>query len=75
MQHTLKISAIGNSFGVILPKEILAKLRVGKGDQVFVTETPNGFAVSRHDEAFAQKMALAEEIMREDRDVLAMLAK
>ncbi len=75
MHHTLKISQIGNSLGVILPKEMLAKLRVGKGDQLFITETPEGFQIQEHDVEFARQMDLAEEIMREDRDVLALLAK
>lgn len=75
MTQTLKITQIGNSLGVILPKELLAKLRVNKGDQLYVSETPNGITVSAYDAEFAKQMELAEEIMREDRDVLALLAK
>jgi putative addiction module antidote len=75
MIQTLKITQIGNSLGVILPKELLAKLRVDKGDQLYVTEVPGGFQIQEYESDFARKMALAEEIMREDRDVLAMLAK
>ena len=41
----LKITLIGNSFGVILPKEALAKLKVTGGDAVFITETPDGFQI------------------------------
>lgn len=75
MLHTLKITQIGNSLGVILPKEVLARLDMGKGDHIFVTETTGGIQLTKHDDAFARKMALAEELMHEDRDVLAMLAK
>lgn len=75
MHQTLKISAIGNSLGVILPKEMLAKLRVGKGDQLYATETPDGFEIRLRDPAFVEQMELAEIIMREDRDMLALLAK
>ncbi|MFC7337164.1 AbrB/MazE/SpoVT family DNA-binding domain-containing protein [Haloferula chungangensis] len=72
---TLKITNIGNSAGIILPKELLEKLRVGKGDQLFVTETPNGIELTPYDEEFSLQMELAEQIMREDRDVLRKLAQ
>ena len=75
MNKALKITRIGNSAGVILPKEILAKLRADVGDSVFVTETPDGFSVTAHDPEFERQMALAEEIMRENRDILRALAK
>jgi putative addiction module antidote len=68
-------TSIGNSAGVILPKEVLEKLRVGKGDTLFLTETPTGYSVSAFDEEFALQMQLAEQIMREDRDVLHQLAQ
>ncbi|MGH6853583.1 MAG: AbrB/MazE/SpoVT family DNA-binding domain-containing protein, partial [Methylocella sp.] len=42
----LKIAPIGNSFGAILPKETLAKLKVAGGDAVFITETPDGFRIT-----------------------------
>ena len=70
----LKITAIGNSAGIILPKELLEKLRVSKGDTLTVTETPNGVSLSAYDSEFEEAMALVEEIMREDRDVLRKLA-
>ena len=69
------ITAIGNSAGVILPKEVLAKLRVGKGDDVFFTETPEGILITPYDAEFAEQMDAAEIVMREDRDVLKILAK
>lgn len=75
MTAKLKITSIGNSAGVILPKEVLEKLRVEKGDTLFLTETPTGFAVSAFDDEFSLQMSLAEEIMREDRDVLRKLAQ
>jgi putative addiction module antidote len=75
MVTSLKITTIGNSAGVILPKELLEKLRVTKGDTVTVTETADGFAVHPFDPDFATAMELAEEIMREDRDVLRKLAQ
>ena len=71
----LKITQIGNSVGVVLPKDLLAKLRVDKGDTLTVTETPDGIALSAFDEEFATQMELAEKVMREDRDVLRKLAQ
>ena len=70
----LKITAIGNSAGVILPKELLARLRVDKGDELFVTETPDGIKLMPHDPVFAQQMEVAERVMREDRAMLRKLA-
>ena len=75
MQQTLKITGIGNSLGVVLPKEMLAKLRVGKGDQLYATETPNGFEIAVRNAEFVRQMEAAEYVMRKHRDVLAMLAK
>jgi putative addiction module antidote len=70
----LKITTIGNSVGVVLPKELLARLRVEKGDELFVTETPDGIKLMPHDPVFAQQMEVAERIMREDRAMLHKLA-
>lgn len=75
MNQTLKITSIGNSAGVILPKEILEKLRVSKGDQLFVTETPNGIELSAHDAAVQRQMEVAERVMRENRNLLRKLAQ
>lgn len=75
MTNTLKITAIGNSFGVILPKEILEKLRVSKGDSLLAIETPNGIELSTFDPIVARQIEVAERIMREDRDVLRKLAE
>jgi len=73
--HALKITTIGNSSGVVLSKEIMEKLRVKKGDTLYLTEDTNGFHITPYDKDFVQQMAMAEEIMREDRDVLKVLAK
>lgn len=70
----LKIIAVGNSAGVLLPKELLAHLRVGKGDSLYVAETPDGIKLMPHDPALAAQMEVAERIMREDRAVLRKLA-
>jgi putative addiction module antidote len=71
----LKVTTVGNSIGVVLSKDLLAKLRVEKGDTLYISETPNGIELSAYDPEFAEQMDAAEAIMREDRDVLKKLAE
>ena len=72
---TVKVTTVGNSAGVVLPKDILAKLRVRKGDTLYVLETPGGVELTPFRPDFAQQMDLAQEVMRENRDVLHKLAE
>ena len=72
---TLKITSIGNAAGVLLPKEILTKLQANKGDVLHVIETENGIELTPYDPEFDVQMAVAEEIMHENRDLLRRLAK
>ncbi len=73
--NTAKVTTVGNSVGISLPKEVLAMLRVSKGDTLYLTETPDGVLLTPYDPAFAEIMEAAEVVMREDRDVLKVLAK
>ena len=73
--HALKLTQIGNSVGLILPKEVLARLKLEKGDMVFVTETPDGVAMRPYDPAFEEQMDAARSIMKKRRAVLHELAK
>lgn len=75
MNKPVKIIKVGNSAGIILPKDVLAKLRVSPGDNLYLTETANGYHLTPSDPGFEAKMALAETIMREDRDILRVLAQ
>ena len=75
MNMSLKLSKIGNSTGVILPKELLARLRVELGDTIYATETPEGVRLTAYNPGFESKMAAVEKIMREDRDILRVLAQ
>jgi putative addiction module antidote len=75
MNTELKIRKIGNSAGVVLPKDLLARLRVGPGDMIYATESPDGIRLTAANPDFEAKMKLAESIMREDRDILRVLAK
>ena len=71
----LKLTSIGNSAGVILPKELLARLRLEKGDELYALETPDGIKLTPHDPEFAAQMEVAEQVMREHRDLLRKLAQ
>lgn len=75
MNMQLKITKIGNSAGIILPKELLARLRVESGDTIYASETPDGVRLTASNPDFATKMELAEAIMRDDRDILRVLAQ
>ncbi len=72
---TLKLKAVGNSTGVILPKEILAKLHVEKGDNLYVVETADGIELTPYDPEFERQMETARIIAKKRRSVLRELAK
>jgi len=72
---TLKITQIGNSMGVILPKEVLARLKLEKGDTLFLTDAPGGVTLTPYDAAFESQMQSARQIMKSRRAVLRELAK
>jgi putative addiction module antidote len=71
----LKITTIGNSAGVILPKELLARLRVEKGDELYAVETPDGVRLSVFDPTLAAQMEVAEDVMHRRRALLHKLAQ
>jgi len=73
--NLLKITTVGNSAGVVLPREILDRLHVEKGDSLYALETPNGIELTPYNPEFAKQMEAAEQVMREDRDVLRRLAE
>ena len=75
MARRLKVTTVGNSTGIVLPKDILEKLRVSKGDSLYAIETPYGFELTSYDPEVAKQMEIAEKVMREDRDVLRKLAE
>ena len=71
----LKITRIGNSLGVILPRDLLTRLKLDKGDSVFVTETPDGYRLSPYDPAFAEQMQTARDLMKKRRNAVHELSK
>jgi putative addiction module antidote len=72
---TVKLTTVGNSVGIVIPREILAKLRVEKGDMLYVLETPGGIQLTPYNPDFERQLRVAEEVMRENRDVLRKLAE
>lgn len=73
--HALKLTQIGNSVGLILPKEVLARLKLEKGDTVFVTETPEGVAMTPYDPSLEEQIEAGRAFMRDFRDTFHELAK
>jgi putative addiction module antidote len=71
----LKLTTIGNSVGAVFPKEALAKLNVGKGDTLFLTESPDGYRLTPYNPDFEAQMNAARAIMKKRRNALRELAK
>lgn len=72
----LKVTQVGNSLGFILPKEMVALLKVEKGDSLFFTEAPGRcYTMSPYDPAVEEQLELGREFMREFRDTFRQLAK
>lgn len=69
------VTKIGNSTGVILPKEVVSHLKVKPGDSVFLTEKPDGYAVTVYDPEFAEQMEIGRKGMAQYRNTLRELAK
>jgi len=75
MATAVKVTQIGNSVGIVLPREILSELHVEKGDTLLITSTPDGVQLTSYEPDFANKVAVFEKVMRDNRDVLRKLAE
>ena len=73
--ESLTIRAVGNSSGVVLPKELLDGLNLKQGDKLFVSKIPDGLVLRQFDEVFAKQMEMAREVMRRRKHVLRELSK
>ncbi len=71
----LRLTSIGNSAGLVLPKEVLARLKLDKGDAVYLTESPDGYRLTPYDPDFEAQMTAARQIMKKRRAALRELAK
>lgn len=72
---TLKITQIGNSLGLILPREIVERLRLAKGESVSVVETPQGIEITPYDPDFDKKLEAARKVTKRYRNALRELGK
>jgi putative addiction module antidote len=75
MPTQAKILTIGSSAGIVLTKEIMARLKVQKGDTLYISETANGIELTPYDQDFAEEMEAGRKVMRKHRDVLRKLAQ
>lgn len=75
MTTTVKVTTVGNSVGIVLPKDMLARLNIQKGDTLYVTETPDGVQLTPYNAEFDATMKTAHDVMRRYRDTLKKLAE
>jgi len=73
--NTLKITQIGNSLGVILPKNVVAKLKAEKGDTLYLVPTEDGYELTPYNQEFAEQVEAAEVIAKQYKNTLRQLAK
>ena len=73
--HTLKLTTIGSSTGAVFPKELLTQLKLEKGDQVYVVETPDGMLLTPYDPTIKEQLEIGRDFMREYRDTFRVLAE
>jgi len=73
--HKLKLTAIGTSTGAIFPKELLAQMKLEKGDQVYAVETPDGILLTPYDPTIQDQLDIGRDFMKKYRDTFKVLAK
>lgn len=71
----LKVTAVGNSLGVVLPREALARMKLAKGDTLYITETPDGYRLTPYSPEFETQMEAARKLMKKRRAALHELAR
>lgn len=70
----LKLTAVGTSTGVVIPKEMLNRMKVARGDKLHVVETPDGYLLTPYDPAIAAQVEAGREFMKEYRETFKVLA-
>ncbi|MBV5272694.1 MAG: AbrB/MazE/SpoVT family DNA-binding domain-containing protein [Lamprocystis purpurea] len=71
----VKVTSVGNSMGILLPKEALNKLKVGKGDTLYLVENEEGFTITPYQQDFEKQMEAAEKVLKKYRNAFHELAK
>ena len=73
--HKIKLTAVGTSTGAIIPKDMLNRLKVKKGDAIFAIETPSGYLLTPYDPKIDEQLKLGRDFMSEYRETFRALAK
>ena len=73
--HKLKLTTIGSSTGAVFPKELLARMKLEKGDQLFAVETPDGFLLTPYDPTIKEQLEIGRDFMRQYRDTFKVLSE
>jgi len=71
----VKVTSIGNSVGIVLPQEALTKLKTGKGETLYLVDSPEGFMLTPYQQNFEKQIEAAEKVMKKYRNALHELAK
>lgn len=75
MSNSTTVRKIGNSYGVILGKDLIAELDVDVGDTLYIVRTPDGIRLTSFDPEFAEAMETARDYMKRHRDAMRELAR
>lgn len=75
MATSVKVTTVGSAVGIVLPREVLDRLHVEKGDTLYVTETPNGVQLTPYEPDLAAKIDVAKRVMQENFEALRKLAE
>jgi len=73
--QTLKLTKIGTSTGAVIPKEMLNRLKVEKGDSLYAIETPEGYLLTPYDPTIEEQLKTGRDFMKEYRETFKALAK
>jgi putative addiction module antidote len=73
--QTLKLTRIGTSTGAVIPKEMLNRLKVGKGDSLYAIETPEGYLLTPYDPAIEEQLRAGQDFMKQYRETFKALAE
>jgi putative addiction module antidote len=73
--HTLKLTTVGSSTGAVFPKELLAQLKLEKGDQLYAVETPEGVLLTPYDPTIKEQLELGRSFMNKYKDTFRALAE
>jgi putative addiction module antidote len=71
----LKLTKVGTSTGAVFPKEMLNRLKVGKGDTLYAIETAEGYLITPYDPSIREQIEAGRQFMKEYRDTFKALAE